>query len=65
MADIVIDNWGSVFGLCPETARGLGWLNEHLPDAQRLGVNVYCEHRYVRSIIEAARAAGLELRAGG
>lgn len=58
--DFTVQGGGTVYLLCPITDKAEEWIEENIPeDAQKLGVNVAVEHRYIEDIIEGIRADGL------
>ena len=67
MADIRIENHGSIFLFVPETFEGRAWLRKHTPEdallwgSRRLPSTVV-EPRYAADIIQGALDAGLEVR---
>lgn len=62
MADIRIENHGSIVLLRPLTAEGEQWLNVKVAeDAQTWGKAVICEPRYVANIVEGMQGDGLEV----
>lgn len=66
MADLRIDNHGTIFLLYPVTEAGKEWIAEHIPeDAMTWGhgpmAGVVVEHRYIGAIAEGAANDGLEV----
>ena len=66
MADLEVQNEGSIFIVWPRSPEGQLWCDDHLPeDAQRWGYNgvngIVVEHRYIADIVEGAKADGLEV----
>lgn len=63
MADIRVENHGSIWLLRPVSERGTLWLDEHTdPAATWFGGALAVEPRYVADILEGARNDGLEIR---
>lgn len=62
MADIVVQNEGTIVLLVPETEVADEWLDEHLdPDVVRWATGYVVEPRYVAPIIEGALEDGLKV----
>lgn len=62
MADLYVQNEGSIFLLHPLNDAGLNWTDAHLPeDAQKLGKAFVIEHRYIADIVAGAIDDGLEV----
>jgi hypothetical protein len=62
MADLSVDNHGSILILRGETAEGKDWISEHIPsDAQSWCGGVVVEPRYLDAIVEGAMNDGLEV----
>lgn len=62
MADIRIDNHGSIFVVHGVSAAGKEWLQEHIPDdAQTWCGGIVVEHRYVHDIALGAACDDLEV----
>ena len=62
MADLSIQNEGSIFLLRGLSEAGKAWIAEHIPgDAQRYGGAVVVEHRYIGDIAHGAVNDGLEV----
>jgi hypothetical protein len=60
--DFSVRNHGSVILLYPKTDAAKEWISEHIPeDAQRWGLSVVVEPRYVMDILAGARADGLRV----
>lgn len=60
IADIEVENHGTIFLLRPLTTAGQEWLNEHIPeDAQTMGNAVACEPRYAIDIVVGMQRDGL------
>ena len=60
MADLTIENHGSIFLLYPVTALGRDWVAENVAeDAMRFGDAVAVEHRYIEAIAIGAINDGL------
>ena len=60
MADLFVQNEGSIFLLRPVSDAGLEWISEHIPeDAQFFGNAVVVEHRYIGAIVQGAQDDGL------
>lgn len=62
--DILVQDYFSLLLLCPETAAGLCWIDEHLPDSARLGLNATVEPRFADDILSAMQHDGLVLQRG-
>jgi hypothetical protein len=63
MADLVVENHGSIFLLDPVTDLGRDWIAAHIPaDATCFGGAVVVEHRYIRDIVVGAVTDGLWVR---
>ena len=62
MADLSIQNEGSIFLLRGLTDAGRAWIAENIPDdAQTFGGAVVVEHRYIGDIAQGAVNDGLEV----
>ncbi len=62
MADVQIENHGSVFLVRPLTNAATAWLDENIDcEAQYFGGALVVEHRYIADIAEGMRADGLEV----
>lgn len=62
MADLSIQNEGSIFLLRGLTDAGKAWIAENIPDdAQHFGGAVVVEHRYIGDIAQGAANDGLEV----
>jgi hypothetical protein len=62
MADLSIQNEGSIYLLRGLTERGLSWIAEHIPaDAQMYGGAIVVEHRFIGEIAQGAVNDGLEV----
>jgi len=62
MADLSIQNEGSIFLLRSHSDAGKAWIAEHIPDdAQRFGGAVVVEHRFIAEIAQGAANDGLEV----
>lgn len=62
MADITIDNHGSILIFRGASLEGKRWMAEHLPeDAQRWAGGIVVEPRYAGDIIDGAINDGLEV----
>lgn len=60
MADLTVENHGSLFLLRPTTKVGQEWIDEHIPeDAMKMGTAVAVEHRYIEDIVLGALSDGL------
>jgi hypothetical protein len=58
--DFTVVNQGSIYLLRPNTEAAQLWIDEHIPeDAQRFGMAVVIEHRYIRDICKGIEADGL------
>ena len=63
MADVKIENHGSLVLLRPLTEAASDWLDENISeDAQHFGGAVVVEPRYVEAIVEGMQNDGLEVR---
>ena len=63
MADLVVENHGSIFLLDPVTDLGRDWIAAHISaDATWFGGGVVVEHRYIRDIVVGAVTDGLWVR---
>jgi len=63
MADVNIENHGSLVLIRPLTEAASDWLDENISeDAQRFGGAVVVEPRYVEAIVEGMQNDGLEVR---
>ncbi len=62
MADLYVQNEGTIFLLRPLSAAGHEWIDEHIPaDATVYGGAIVVEHRYIGAIIDGATEDGLEV----
>ena len=61
IADITVQDGGSIILLRPNTEAGENWLDENTADATRLGNAVAAEPRYVPAIIEGMINDGLKV----
>lgn len=62
MADLSIQNEGSIFLLRAHTDAGNAWIEQHIPDdAQSFGGAIVVEHRYIADIVAGAIDDGLEV----
>ena len=62
MADLSIQNEGSIFLLRGLTDAGKAWIAEHIPDdAQTFGGAVAVEHRFIGDIAAGAVNDGLDV----
>lgn len=60
MADLCIENHGSIFLLRAESDLGHDWIAEHIPaDAMTWGGAIAVEHRFIGAIAEGATNDGL------
>ena len=63
MADVKIENHGSLVLIRPLTEAASDWLDENISeDAQHFGAAVVVEPRYVEAIVEGMQNDGLEVR---
>jgi len=63
MADLLVENDGSIFLLDPVTDLGRDWMAAHISeDAKCFGGAVVVEHRYIRDIVVGAVTDGLRMR---
>ena len=63
MADLYIQNEGSIFLLRGLSDAGKAWIAEHIPeDAMTFGGAVVVEHRYIGDIAQGAVDDGLEVQ---
>lgn len=66
MADIRVENYGSVYLLRPMTEVGENWLRSRVDgEATWLGNAVACEGRFLWAVVEGAQEDGLEVQLGG
>lgn len=62
MADLSVENHGSIFLLRANTDAGRAWVAEHIPDdAQVFGGATVVEHRFIADIAAGAIDDGLEV----
>jgi hypothetical protein len=62
MADLYIHNEGTIFLLYALTVTGRNWVAEHIPaDAQKFGLAIVVEHRFIRHVVVSAIHDGLEV----
>lgn len=62
MADLSIQNEGTIFLLRAHTDAGKEWIAKHIPDdAQHFGGAVVVEHRFIGDIAQGAVNDGLEV----
>lgn len=62
MADLSIQNEGSIFLLRGVTDAGKQWIEEHIPvDAMTFGGAIVVEHRFIEDIAAGAINDGLEV----
>lgn len=62
MADVQIENHGSVYLFRPLTAEAEEWLSEHVsPDATYWGESLVVEHRYAHDLADGMSSDGLEV----
>lgn len=62
MADLSIQNEGSIYLLRSHTDAGKAWIEEHIPeDAQTFGGAIVVEHRFIEDIAAGAINDGLEV----
>ena len=63
MADLLVENHGSIFLLGPVTDLGRDWIAAHIPEnAIWFGSAVVVEHRYIHDIVVGAVTNGLRVR---
>ena len=63
MADVKIENHGSLVLIRPLTEAASDWLDENISeDVQHFGGAVVVEPRYVEAIVEGMQNDGLEVR---
>ena len=63
MADVKIENHGSLVLIRPLTEAASDWLDENISeDAQHFSGAVVVEPRYVEAIVEGTQNDGLEVR---
>lgn len=66
MADISVENHGSIFLLCPLTTYGADWIEQNIlnvnEEAQTFGGALVVEPRYLENIVLGMRADGLEVK---
>lgn len=64
MADITINNHGSILIFVPTTEVGMEWMHENIdPGAMRWAGGIVVEPRYAADIVNGAVEAGLEVGA--
>jgi hypothetical protein len=62
MADLSIQNEGSIYLLRGLSEAGKKWIAENIPDdAQHFGGAVVVEHRFIADIAQGAASDGLEV----
>lgn len=62
VADLTVDNQGSIVLLRAKTAAGRDWIAAHIPaDAQNWGGAIVVEPRYIGTIVDGAINDGLEV----
>lgn len=60
VADVSVENHGTLFLVRSQTDAGKQWMDEHLPeDAQMFGDAVAVEHRYIGDIVRGMQGDGL------
>lgn len=60
--DLEFHDHGSIWLLTPVTTAGADWVNEHIPDdSMTFGGSIVVEPRYVLTIVQGIRDAGLEV----
>ncbi len=63
MADLLVQNHGSIFLLDPVTDLGRGWIADHIPDEATWWCGaVVVEPRYIGDIVAGAAGDGLQVR---
>jgi hypothetical protein len=62
VADIIVENHGSIVLLAPESDTGAQWLNDNIAHAMRWGGSYAIEPRYVGDILDGAQNDGLTVR---
>jgi hypothetical protein len=62
--DVLVENAGSVFTFCPQTAQAKSWIDENVATEpwQWFGHVLCVEHRYAAGLASGMRDAGLVLR---
>lgn len=61
MADLSVENHGSIFLLRANTDAGITWIAEHIPDDAQTFDSVVVEHRFIADIAAGAIDDGLEV----
>lgn len=62
MADLSVQDHGSIMILTPHTDAGREWIDEHIPeDAMTWGGGIVVEPRYMEAIVCGAIGDGLEV----
>lgn len=62
MADLYIQNEGSIFLVRATSEVGQDWLDEHISqEAQTFGGAIVVEHRFIVDILRGATGDGLEV----
>lgn len=60
IADVEVENCGSIFLLDPQTDAGREWIEQHLPeDRMYFGNRVAVEHNCIANIVEGMQGDGL------
>jgi hypothetical protein len=60
VADVAVQNGGTIFVVHAQTEAGEQWIDENLPDdAMSFGGGIVVEHRYIDDIVAGMRADGL------
>jgi hypothetical protein len=62
--DVLVANAGTVFTICPLTARAKAWIDDNVASEsyQWLGGTLGVEHRYASALTEGMLSNGLVLR---
>lgn len=62
MADVCIQNEGTIFLFTPNTDAGREWIDEHVAgETTNLGLTLVVEHRYALGLAQGMAKDGLEL----
>ena len=62
MADVNVENHGTIFLLRPLNGNARCWCEEHLPEDAPMFGNAYAvEHRYIADIVAGIQNDGLEV----
>jgi hypothetical protein len=62
MADVIVENHGTIFLFDPKSQAAQDWIAENVPeDAQYFAGKLAVEHRYAANIADGMRRDGLTL----